>query len=193
MDEDDSIPNAIVSRFPIILSGQFRDNQAERDSVFAKISINNANIWAFSVHLPTKKDKRISITNDLMNRIFELVPQAEWGNIILGGDFNTTANDPAFESMKKRGFVIGELPTDYHGKPNTNNPRSKPYDWVLTTRFEGVIKPTNFVFMEKEFGQNGFVYDTRNFKDGEKPDDEWWRLGDSGLHQHMAVLRSFTI
>lgn len=188
LNEDESIPNGIISKYPILVSGQLRDDQAERDHVFAQIKVNQTKLWVFSVHLPTNQNKRKRITNELMGKIFSIVPLAEHSNIILGGDFNATSeNDVAIEKIREK-FKVDSLPVDYHERPHTNRNRNKPYDWVLTTGLNDVP----YKFLDKEF-THGFVYDTRIFTEDNMKDYALWRKDDSDNHQHMAVVRSFKV
>ena len=57
IEAEAQIPNGIVSRFPIVESGEWKDaTQTNRDFAWAKIALPNGKfLWAVSVHLYSKK------------------------------------------------------------------------------------------------------------------------------------------
>ena len=65
-----SIPNGVISRYPILESGQWVSTVAERDYAWARIDLpGNREMLAVSVHLPTDDAKRPAEAGDLNNYI----------------------------------------------------------------------------------------------------------------------------
>ena len=83
------------------------------------------------------------------------------------------------------------IPTDAEpgGDPDTNEPRSHPYDLVLPS----FSLATNFVAVtiDTRSFSNGLVFDSRVFTPLSSVSPV--QFGDSGLNQHMAVLKDFRI
>ncbi len=83
------------------------------------------------------------------------------------------------------------IPTDAitGGNPNTNEPRSKPYDYVMPS-FSLATLQTNLDLGTQSF-PNGLVFDSRLFSP--LSDVAPVLATDSGNAQHMAVLKAFAI
>ena len=192
-EEGVGIPNGIISRFPIIESGEWDDSgQTNRDFVWAKIRLPNEKIlWAISVHLSAKKSSnRAEETRQLLTYFREKIPAAD--PVVLGGDFNAASEDDAVFSPLHEVFPLPkQVPADSNGIVNTNAPRNKPYDWVLAdAQLQPLAIPV--VIAGKPF-PNGLVFDSRTFT----PLDELKPIQatDSAASnmQHMAVVRDFRI
>ncbi|MEO7729731.1 MAG: endonuclease/exonuclease/phosphatase family protein, partial [Kofleriaceae bacterium] len=83
------IPNGVISRYPIVASGEWIDTQVgNRDFVWARIDIPGPiDLFAISVHLlTTSSAKRNLEAGELAGHIQELPADAY---VVLGGDFNT--------------------------------------------------------------------------------------------------------
>jgi len=192
-EEGVGIPNGIISRFPIVESGEWDDSgQTNRDFVWAKIRLPNEKIlWAISVHLSAKKSSnREEEARQLLAYFREKIPAAD--PVVLGGDFNAASEDDAVFPPLHEAFPLPEhVPTDSNGIANTNAPRNKPFDWVLAdAQLQPLAIPV--VIVGKTF-PNGLVFDSRTFTplDDLKP----IQATDSAAPnmQHMAVVRDFKI
>ncbi len=190
-EEGEGIPNGIISRFPIVESGEWEDEtQTNRDFAWAKIALPNGRIlWAVSVHLYSQRSTvRVEEAEEIVRRVLADIPEEDL--VILGGDFNTTApNSPAVEVLGKVFAVDGPQPVDQAGDGDTNASRAKPYDWVVPEKEMAGLE----VAVEvggNEF-PNGLVFDSRVFEPIGSPvrrdDSERFQM------QHMGVIREYAI
>jgi len=192
-EEDPGIPNGIISRFPIIESGEWDDAKLDnRDFVWAKIALpDGTKLWAVSVHLYSQKSTtRAEQAAALVSFLREKVQPGE--RIVVGGDFNTRALSEDCLREFANLLTVPEIPpSDQLGNGNTNEKRSRPYDWVL------VDAKTEAAEMPVEIAGNafadGFVFDSRVFEPSQLPPPV--QPGDSGVNgmQHMAVVRDFAV
>lgn len=187
------IPNGVISRYPIIESGEWDDpTQTNRDFAWAKIRLpNGKNLWAVSVHLYSQKAEiRAREAREVVKKIRELVPGSDL--VVLGGDFNAKGRDEACVKEFYKFFRDAEHePMDQMGDEDTNANRNKPYDWVLAdAELEACAVPLKIA--GEEF-PGGLVFDSRVFTPLEAvpPVQE----GDSAAPnmQHMAVARDFVV
>ncbi len=192
-EEGEGIPNGIISRFPIIESGEWDDSgQSNRDFVWARIRLPNEKIlWAISVHLSAKKSSnREAESRELLAYFRTKIPAAD--PVVLGGDLNAASvADAVFLPLREIFPRPANLPADADGNANTNSPRNKPYDWVLAdAQLQPLAVPV--VIAGKTF-PHGLVFDSRTFTplDDLKP----IQATDSAAPnmQHMAVIRDFRI
>ncbi len=186
------IPNGIISRFPILESGSWPDPEVtNRDFTYARIDVPGpTDLWAISVHLLTSSAADRAM--EASSLVEELTPLPPGDFVVLGGDFNTdTRDEPALMTL---GMVltVGPLfPVDQALNGGTNEPRTKPYDWVLAdTELESTAVPT--VIGGSSF-ESGAVIDTRVFTPLSALSPAV--LSDSGAPsmQHMAVVRDFAL
>ncbi len=190
-EDDADIPNGIVSRFPIVESGEWDDpTQTTRDFAWAKIALpNDRFLWAISVHLyGQKSDIRVEEASELIRLIAEKIPPDDL--VVLGGDFNTPApNSPSIGVLAASFATDDPQPADEAGDQDTNAKRSKPYDRVLPSHELAEMEVPVSVG-EKSF-PHGLVFDSRVFKPLPSP----VRQDDSAAFQmqHMAVIRAFEI
>lgn len=187
------IPNGVISRFPIIESGEWDDpTQDNRDFVWAKIRLpNGKNLWAISVHLYSKKPGiREREAKELIAKIRTLIPPEDL--VVLGGDLNTRTRDEACVTVLQMFFRDPETePADQQADEDTNANRNKPYDWVLAdTELEACATP---VQIAGETFPGGLVFDSRAFSP--LADVPPIQKSDSAAPnmQHMAVVRDFLI
>jgi endonuclease/exonuclease/phosphatase family metal-dependent hydrolase len=187
------IPNGVISRYPIIESGEWDDpTQTNRDFAWAKIRLpNGKNLWAISVHLYSKKPGvRDQEARALLEKITTLVPAEDL--VVLGGDFNTRSRDEACVKTLASYFHDPELdPADQAGDGNTNANRNRPYDWVLAdAELQATTTPVKIGGAEFP---GGLVFDSRVFTP--LSDVPPVQASDSAAPnmQHMAVVRDFLI
>ncbi len=189
------IPNGIVSRYPILASGEWDDTTlTDRDFVWAKIDIpGTKDLWAISVHLKASSGsaaQRNTQANALISFINANIPAADY--VTIGGDFNTQSRSEACVTTLSSYFTTAApYPVDQSGDPNTNSSRGNPYDWVLADTDLNARK-TALVIGSNTF-TNGLVFDSRVYTPLSEVAPV--QAGDSGATgmQHMAVMRAFLI
>jgi len=186
------IPNGVVSRFPILDSGQWTADANNRAFAFTKIDAPGGHIlWAISVHLLTAgSTERQSEATKLVAEIKKVVQDGDY--VVVGGDFNTdNRNEPCLATLDELVDAKNSHAADGAGKENTNAPRSKPYDWVVGSpnlidhQVPTVIGANTFT--------NGLVFDSRVFTP--LTDVAPIQAGDSAVTgmQHMAVVKDFKL
>lgn len=186
------IPNGVVSRYPILASGEWNDaNVSNRDFAWARLDIpGDKDLWVISVHLlTTSSSNRNAEASQILNYIAaQGIPASDY--VVLGGDFNTdTRTEACIQTLSAYFVTSGPYPVDQAGNGNTNSGRSKPYDWVLADPdFHALRTP---VVLGANSFPNGLVFDSRVYTPLPLP----VRVGDSGASnmQHMAVVRDFLV
>jgi endonuclease/exonuclease/phosphatase family metal-dependent hydrolase len=188
-----NIPNGIISRYPIIAAGEWDDSFVnDRGFAWAQIHLPGTNdLFAVSVHLyssGTAADRDSEATT-IKTQIQNNFPAGAW--VIVAGDFNTTSRGEAAIGTFSSFLSDNPIPTDAvsGGDPDTNEPRNKPYDYVLPS-FSFAPFLTNVNFASHSF-TNGLVFDSRVYSP--LTDVAPVLAADSGLAQHMAVLKDFAI
>jgi endonuclease/exonuclease/phosphatase family metal-dependent hydrolase len=186
------IPNGVVSRYPILASGEWTDSEVgNRTFVWAQIDIPGPiDLYAISVHLlsSTASERNIE-AGELVQHIQGLPANAY---VVLGGDFNTGSRSEAALSTLSSVLVTNNSPpVDQDGVSNTNANRNKPYDWVLTTSNLNALE-TDVTIGNNVFA-HGLVADTRVYTP--IADLAPAVASDSGASnmQHMAVVRDFAL
>ncbi len=190
------IPNGIVSRYPILESGEWDDNTlTDRDFVWAKIDIpGDKDLWAISVHLKASSGDSSQRNNQASKLISYInnaqIPAADY--LVIGGDFNTYSRTEACIRTLSPIFVTGSpWPVDQSGDGDTNSARDNPYDWVIPDA-ELNARKTTLVIGANSF-PNGLVFDSRDYSPLSAVSPIQQRdSGASGM-QHMAVMRAFLI
>ena len=127
------IPNGIISRYPIIASGEWDDTQvSNRDFAWARINIPGPkDLWVVSVHLlTTSSSVRNTESTNLVNFIKANVPAGDY--LAIGGDLNTDSrSETSFSTLSQVVTTSSPYPADRNGNTNTNASRAKPYDHLL--------------------------------------------------------------
>jgi len=188
-----NIPNGVISRYPIIASGQWEDSLVnDRGFAWAQIDLPGSNdLYVVSIHLyssGTAADRNaeaMTIKTQIQNNF----PAEAW--VVVAGDFNTSSRSEAAISTFSTFLSDSPIPTDAEagGDADTNDPRNKPYDYVLPS-FSMTNALTNVVFASHSFS-NGLVFDSRVYSP--LSDVSPVLVGDSSNAQHMAVLKDFTV
>jgi endonuclease/exonuclease/phosphatase family metal-dependent hydrolase len=187
------IPNGVISRWPIIASGEWDDPYvSNRDFAWARIDIPGPkDLWAVSVHLLTSSSTtRNDEARSLVQYIQAHVPPGDY--LVIGGDLNTgSRSESAFSTLSQVVTTSGPFPVDQNGNGHTNATRARPYDHVLV---DGDLLPyqTATVIGGSSYAA-GLVVDTRVYT----PLSELYpaQYDDSGASnmQHMAVIKDFLI
>lgn len=187
------IPNGVISRWPIIASGEWDDPYvSNRDFAWARIDVPGPrDLWVVSVHLlTTSSGNRSSEATSLVNRIKANIPASDY--LAIGGDFNTGSRSEAcFSTFAQVVSTASPYPADRNGNTNTNAGRNEPYDHVLVDA--DLRQYQTAVVIGGSSYANGLVVDTRVHS----PLSELSPAlsGDSGASgmQHMAVIKDFLI
>lgn len=153
-----SIPNGVVSRFPIVEQGAWKSNvSANRDWDWAVVDIPGPkDILVVSVHLNTKDHNQEM--QSLKAHIQAKVSEGDYC-VLLGGDFNTkgrsnTEDVFSFILEAKSPYLV-----DQNGKDGTNASRKSPYDWILCNH--AWAKFEVLVVIGKRSYPHGHVFDSR--------------------------------
>ena len=193
-----SIPNGIISRWPITSAGVWDDTTlSDRDFVWAKIQLpGTQQLQAVSVHI-----KASSGSSDVSQRTTEAraltnyIAQAGWltnGYVAIAGDFNLySTNEACMQVLTANTVTDRRQPADQFGDKESNAARENPYDRVLTS--------TNLDVRLRMFNlwgysyANGIVYDTRiTWASGLPPPSLAADCGAVNM-QHMAVMKVFEL
>jgi endonuclease/exonuclease/phosphatase family metal-dependent hydrolase len=185
------IPNGVISRYPILEAGNFKDTQvSNRSFAWARIDVpGSTDLVAISVHLLTANATVRDVeAQQLVNNI-HMFPG---DYVVLGGDFNTKERtEPALGTLSQVLVTSGPFPVDLAGADGTNASRSKPYDWVLGN--SSLVAHEVPVLIGQNSFPHGFVADTRVYQP--IADLAPALSSDSGATnmQHMAVVRDFAL
>lgn len=187
------IPNGIISRYPIIASGEWDDpSVSNRDFAWARIDIPGPkDLWAVSVHLlTTGSSVRNTEATNLVNRIKANIPTGDY--LVIGGDFNTgSRTEGCFNTFAQVVTTASPYPADRNGNTNTNLGRNEPYDHVLVD--SDLRQYQTAVVIGGSSFSAGLVADTRVYS----PISELSPAlsGDSGASgmQHMGVIKDFLV
>jgi len=188
-----SIPNGVISRYPILGSGYWEDDEVgNRQFAWARLDIPGPrDLWAVSVHLlTTSSGDRSRQATALVSAIQRAVPVADY--LVIGGDFNTDGrNENCFSIFARVVVTPATYPVDQAGNGNTNAGRTKPYDYVLVdTDLTRLITP---VTIGQATFPRGLVFDSRVFRPLAAVAPVRENDSDATNMQHMAVVRDFLI
>ena len=187
-----SIPNGIISRYPITSAGSWDDPDVpDRGFAWAQISLPGSNpLYVVSVHLNGSGGS--AVRNTEATNLKALI-QNNFSNswVIVAGDFNTDTRTETCISTFTTFLSDKPIPSDaeVNGDQDTNEPRSKPYDYVLPS-FSFTNFLTSSVFPSHSFS-NGLVFDSRVYNP--LSDVSPVQTFDSTNAQHMAVIKDFLI
>ena len=190
-----NIPNGVISRYPFVTNGSWADalqSQPNRGYAWARIDLPGTNdLYVVSVHLLTSSASvRSSEATNLKALIQANFPANAW--IVVAGDFNCGSRTES-STMTTFGSYVSDkpIPTDAvsGGNSDTSANRNSPHDYVLAS-FSLTNIETASVFPSHSF-PNGLVFDSRVYTP--LSDVAPVQQADSGLAQHMAVLKDFSV
>jgi endonuclease/exonuclease/phosphatase family metal-dependent hydrolase len=187
------IPNGIISRYPIIASGEWDDTQvSNRDFAWARIDVPGPkDLWVVSVHLlTTSTSVRDTEAANLVNFIKANVPTGDY--LAIAGDFNTgSRSEVCFSTFSQVVSTASPYPADRNGNTNTNASRGSPYDHVLV---DGDLRAyqTATVIGASSFSA-GLVADTRVYSPISEISPALSTDSGATNMQHMAVIKDFLI
>ncbi len=199
-DSGYSIPNGIVSRYPILASGSWEDHDTgvnDRGFAWAQIDLPGTNdLYVVSVHLKASNKsgdaaRRAAEASELKSLIAASFPANAW--IIVAGDFNLYNETEGAITTLKTFLSDTPVPTDAPsgGDADTSAGRSERYDRVLSS-FSLAAFQTNVVLPTRSF-PNGLVFDSAVYSP--LTDVAPVLSGDSHVTsmQHMGVVKDFRI
>jgi endonuclease/exonuclease/phosphatase family metal-dependent hydrolase len=184
-----SLPNGILSRYPILASGQWEDPYVKnRCFAWATIAIPGAKpLHVVSVHLVRNHpEHRVAEARHLLELVRASFPTNDY--VVLCGDFNTASRSSEALAELTAWFDDSRQPSDQEGNRNTSANRNRPHDFVLpnpalakrhaSTIFGGKIFP------------DGLVFDSRLWNPPPSPAQR----EDTGRNlQHLPVMKTFRI
>lgn len=179
--EEDETPNAIISRYPILLFGQIHNDQVEKDHTFAKVKIAGNTVWLVSATFCPLQFKRAAIMQQLVDEIYNLVDEND--KVVLGlSMMNAQETDEAFH-------IANQIFEPVHHVPALRvESKSKMTNWVLCRNLTSV--PIDFA---KRHFDDCMPYEscaiTKELANGMKH----WRAEDSNDHASVSILRKFAV
>jgi endonuclease/exonuclease/phosphatase family metal-dependent hydrolase len=186
------IPNGIISRFPLRQAGSWRDAEiANRGFVWAVVDLPGPrDLFLVSVHLKASGgDADVRARQAAALRTLMLANAPAGAFVALAGDLNVSSRHEAAMATFRTFLTDEPVPADAAGNPNTNHGRTRPYDQILAdpplaaAQVPTVVGPAGFA--------RGLVFDSRVFTPLAAVAPV--RQADSGLAQHMAVVRDYRV
>ncbi|HEY4417408.1 MAG TPA: immunoglobulin domain-containing protein [Verrucomicrobiae bacterium] len=186
------IPNGIISRYLIVNAGSWADAQQSlpnRGFAWAQIQLPGTNfLYVVSVHLLTSTaTARAAEATELQGYIQTNFPANAW--IVLAGDFNTGSRTETCMGTFKTFLSDSPIPVDNVGNSDTSENRNNPHDYVLPS-FAFTNLETATVLPSHSF-PSGLVFDSAVYTP--LSDVSPVQSADSGMAQHMAVMKDFLI
>jgi len=194
-----SIPNGIISRYPMIASGSWIDSDTgvnDRGFAWARLDLPGYDdLYVVSVHLkagssPSDEARRAAEAAELKDLITTNFPANAW--IIVAGDMNIFYSDVGSTMAVFNTFLSDNpLPADQNGDVDTNASRAERYDRVLSS--VSLTNKLGPIVMPSRTYTNGLVFDSRVYTPlSEVPPVV---STDSGAFQmqHMAVMRNYLL
>lgn len=193
-----SIPNGIISRYPILASGSWVDSDtgiSDRGFAWGRIDIPGSNdLYVVSVHLKASNagsdaTRRTAQVNEIKALITTNFPANAW--IIVAGDMNIYDQSEGAVATFATFLSDSPVPADQNGDIDTNAGRNERYDRVLMSfSLTNALTP---VVMPSRTYSNGLVFDSRVYTPLAEVSPV--QSGDSGASQmqHMGVVRDFKI
>ena len=186
------IPNGIISHYPILAAGSWPDtvmSSPNRGFAWAQIDLPGTNdIYVVSVHLLTSSaGNRGAEAANLKALLQANFPSNAW--IVVAGDFNADSRTETAITTFNDYLSDLPVPVDEFGNSDTSANRNSPHDYVLPSRSltnleTATIFPTHIY-------PSGLVFDSRVYSD--LSDFIPVQTADSGLAQHMAIVKDFNI
>jgi endonuclease/exonuclease/phosphatase family metal-dependent hydrolase len=192
--DNDRIPNGIVSRYPIITSGQWTDSQlSDRDFYWGVIDIpGDIDLQVVSIHLKgdsSGSDKRAAEAKAIKTYVASNFDPNQY--IVVAGDLNvSSSSESCLGTFRTFLAVDSHVPADNRGNRDTNEPRNKPYDWVMPN---ALLNATHIPLkIGTQTFTHGLVFDSAVYP---SPLPTPIQYGDSHVSgmQHMAVMKAFQL
>jgi endonuclease/exonuclease/phosphatase family metal-dependent hydrolase len=200
-ESTDQIPNGIISRFPILESGEWQDKgMPNRDFAWARMDIpGDRDLWAISVHLHSSKVLVRKQESEDLRDLIKALPAKDY--VLLGGDFNIQGReDPVIRTLAEAVFEKA-APTDSQGRTTTNMTNKKNYDWLLNDQDLAEYQvPVKFkasaeeaeVELENVY-PNGLVFDSSTFPRLDRVAPILPTDSRAAGMQHLAVVKDYAV
>ncbi|MDP8235227.1 MAG: hypothetical protein P9M08_02480 [Candidatus Erginobacter occultus] len=203
--------NGVISRWSFQSTGYWADPNGGGDFVWAQIDLpGETDLLAVSVHLKAdagEESVRLQQAQGIKTYIEDYIAgQSFTGYVVVGGDLNAEQQYEwcmqTFATFLKPWTY---RPQDRLGNEETNQSRTKPYDWILPNQLLDDHQSTLIIGAESYGYQDGIVFDSHVFSRSAPgptpgPADPLWNLppvlyGDSWstVMDHMAVMKSFSV
>jgi hypothetical protein len=190
--DGERIPNGVISRYPILASGEWKDEvNTDRDFFWAVIDIPGPiDMQLVSVHLSgSSAAGRNSEALALQGYVASELDPNQY--IAIGGDLNVTNRTEATMNTFRTFMEIDtHIPVDPYGNSNTNEPRSKPYDWVMPSALLDAAQ-TDLIIGSESFSE-GLVFDSAAYTDTLPAPIQANDSHVDGM-QHMPVMKAFWV
>lgn len=187
------IPNGVISRWPIIASGEWIDPRVgNRTFAWAQIDLpGQRDLWVVSVHLLTSSGGERNL--EATSLVGQLDTSVGLGELLLvGGDFNTdTRSEACLSTLAPRVSEGAPYPADQGGIDGTNASRAKPYDHVLESRCLALAE-VPVVIGTSQF-DGGLVFDSRVYTPLTDVPPVLQTDSAATNMQHMAVVRDYLV
>jgi endonuclease/exonuclease/phosphatase family metal-dependent hydrolase len=193
-----TIPNGIISRYPIVASGSWDDgdnNINDRGFAWAQIDLPGTNdLYAVSLHLKAGSGSANEIRRFKQSAVLKALIYTNFpanALVVVGGDCNT--HSQAEGCMTNFGSFLSDMnaPADKKGGTNTNAGRTERYDRVMPSySLAGAQIP---VVIGASSYASGLVFDSRVFSP--LGDVSPVQVSDSGATamQHMGIVKDFRL
>lgn len=183
------LPNGIISRWPIAVSGQWSDPYVQnRSFAWATIAIPGPKpLHVISVHLvQNRSERRIGEARHLLRLVREAFPPDDY--VVLCGDLNVNSRLSEALAVLTEWFDDTAVPADQEGNPHTNANRNRPYDFVLPN--PALARHHVPTVIGGQTFPGGLVFDTRLWNPPPLPAE--WEDSARDL-QHLPVMKTFAI
>lgn len=193
-----SIPNGIISRYPILASGSWVDSDIgvnDRGFAWAQIDLPGTNdLYVVSVHLKassgtSEEARRAAEAGEVKALISTNFPTNAW--IIVAGDMNLFSETEGAITTFKTFLSDSPVPADQNGDPDTNRGRDERYDRVLPS-FSLTNTLTPVVLPSHTF-PNGLVFVSTNYVPLSDVAPVQYADSTASNMQHMGVVKDFRI
>lgn len=189
---DNGIPNAVISRFPILAAGTWPSGQSDRGFAWAKLDTPGTNdLYVVSVHLTAgafATDIRFNQALLLLDLLARELPAD--APVMVAGNLNILSRNEDALKVLASVLVDEPIPTDrtFGGNANTDRQRSQPNDLLLPNPACWSLR--TFTSIGSKIFPNGLVFDSRGFTplSAVAPIE----FNDSAAAKHMAVIKDFS-
>ncbi len=192
VESDSSIPNGVVSRFPIVASGEWRNTSpnANRDYAWARIDVPGPkNLLVVSVHLRTKGGPRAIEEAELVNYMRGALGSDDMA--VLGGDFNHDAHaSPSMAGADAFLAMSAPLPQNMDGRPSTSSNLRKTLDHLFVS--PALMKMERAVTLGGKTFDHGLVF-TSDMASRDEIAPVLPRDSFAVSMQHMPIVRDFQL
>lgn len=191
-----AIPNGIISRWPITAAGSWDDDElSDRGFAWARVDVPGPDdLYVVSVHLKASTGSSNELRRANQAAQIKSLVQSSFpagSRVVVAGDCNIQGTNEAALATFKSFLVDAPIPTDAvsGGDADTNNGRTERYDYVFPSATLDAHR-VPLTLGGVSYG-NGLVFDSRKFTAASLVSPV--QTNDSGLAQHMAVVKDFRL